>query len=89
MFGKSGILNPKSKPLVQLDPITNEIVNFYGSLQELERVFKPSINCSDTRRLGSDYISDSCKLNTISFDFKWKFITKEEYKELESKKYEN
>ena len=71
MYGRIGENNPKSKPVVQIDLNTNEVVNIYFSTSEAERQtgFKQSniSSCCNNKfnRLG----------NNIYKGYKWMFLS--------------
>lgn len=71
MYGKAGKNNPNSKPVVQINPNTNEIVNTYPGVREAER------------QTGFDQsaISRCCRgEQKIHKGYKWMFL--EDYEKL-------
>ena len=76
MYGKTGENNPKSKPVVQIDPNTNEVINTYFGTREA------------ARQTGFDQsnISKCCNnkylrpVNNIYKGYKWMYL--EDFNEL-------
>ena len=70
MYGKTGENNPKSKPVVQIDPNTNEVINTYLGTREAARQtgFKQS-NISAC--CNNKYLRPG---NNIYKGFKWMFL---------------
>ena len=76
MYGKTGENNPKSKPVVQIDPNTNEVINTYFGTREAARQtrFKQSniSSCCNNKYLRPG--------NNIYKGFKWMYL--EDYNKL-------
>jgi len=78
MSGRTGITSPKAKPVLQLDIITEKIINIYGSVSEVPKSFQIPKECR-SKKIDTDRIGVYCREGKPLYGFKWKFITKEEY----------
>lgn len=71
------VINSKKKPVVQIDPKTNEIIGIYESAREAERVLN----------IPNQYISQCCLGSRAQVSgYFWKFYNKEDYFEAQLKK---
>ena len=70
MYGRTGENNPKSKPIVQLDPNTDEVVNTYSGISEAAR--QTGFNHGNISKCcNNKYLEPG---NNIYKGFKWMFL---------------
>lgn len=70
---KNTISNTNSIPVIQIDPITNEVIKEFKSAREAARSFGKERSNSEIVKVCKGYISPSGKHYNTALGFKWKY----------------
>lgn len=70
---KNTISNANSIPVIQIDPITNEVIKEFKSAREAARSFGKERSNSEIIKVCKGYISPSGRHYNTALGFKWKY----------------